>query len=627
MHSAVWTTTREQLLKTRHSVALMLMIATTASLLFPSPVLAQTVASEPETSSRDNLSDANLEEKAEPVRRIQRLGDPVGENEYELELSVPQVEGTLPENITLPDANQQQQLQSLLTQLASKPGDQATMNSLNDLLDDVTNQANVAVDLNQLDLARSLLDVVLAVDPKHAGIEPIQERLVALGQVQGKLEAARLAMAAGRVDQPEDNCAWYFYRQVLDQDPENEEARQGLLLVQQDMIARAVAQAQALDLDSAERLLEDASYVREEQELIEQARNEIDKLKTSRAEKLESAAVKAMDSGDFAAAEAQLIDLVALGGQGDLVNQLRRRLEEARIYGGFKPGQVIRDHFMTKGIWAPESVVILAGSFQMGSIPGESGRSENEGPQHRVTFRRGFAIGLREVSVAEFRVFVSNTGYRTDAQHSGSSVIYDTYSGRLTEKSGVNWEDDYEGKSAEPNSPVIHVSWNDAQAYAAWLARGTGKSYRLPSESEFEYALRGGRTSRYWWGDGSPSAVVENITGEKDISRTRRRWSVSFADYSDHYWGPAPAGSFKPNPFGLMDIGGNVAEWTRDCWHDSYIRAPADGAAWSNPGCDLHVIRGGYWASSPDQTRSAHRLYAKPSQHDARIGFRVARDL
>ena len=121
--------------------------------------------------------------------------------------------------------------------------------------------------------------------------------------------------------------------------------------------------------------------------------------------------------------------------------------------------------------------------------------------------------------------------------------------------------------------------------------------------------------------------MVENITGENDISRTRRRWSVSFTGYSDKYWGPAPVGSFKPNPFGLMDMGGNVAEWTRDCWHDSYIRAPADGAAWSNPGCDQHVIRGGYWASSPDQTRSAHRLHANPAQHDARIGFRVAREL
>ncbi|MGH8034755.1 MAG: SUMF1/EgtB/PvdO family nonheme iron enzyme, partial [Lysobacterales bacterium] len=376
--------------------------------------------------------------------------------------------------------------------------------SLNDLLTDVARQANVAIDSHQLALAERLLDVMLAVDPKHSGIKSIHERLVAMGEVQGKLAAAGLAMAAGRVDQPEENCAWYFYRQVLDQDPANEEALQGLLLVQQDMIARSVVQAQALELDSAERLLEEASYVREEQDLVDQARYEISKIKTDRAEKLESAAVRDMDTGDFAAAESVLIDLIALGGQGDLVNQLRRRLEEARIYGGFKPGQVIRDHFMTEGIWAPESVVILAGSFQMGSIPGETGRSENEGPQHRVTFRRGFAIGLREVSVSEFRVFVSKTGHKTDAQHSGGSVIYDSFSGRLTEKKGVYWEGDYEGKPAKPGDPVIYVSWNDAQAYAAWLARGTGKSYRLPSESEFEYALRGGRNSRFWWGDGSP---------------------------------------------------------------------------------------------------------------------------
>jgi formylglycine-generating enzyme required for sulfatase activity len=174
---------------------------------------------------------------------------------------------------------------------------------------------------------------------------------------------------------------------------------------------------------------------------------------------------------------------------------------------------------------------------------------------------------------------------------------------------------------------VLHVSWNDAQAYVNWLARGTGKSYRLPSEAEFEYALRAGSTGRYWWGDGSPPGVVENLTGDGDDSRARRSWSVAFRKYTDRFWGPAPVASFDPNPFGLYDMGGNVGEWVRDCWHDTYIRAPADGTAWVNPGCSQRVIRGGYWASSPDQTRSAFRLFAKPDFHDARIGFRIARDL
>jgi formylglycine-generating enzyme required for sulfatase activity len=194
-------------------------------------------------------------------------------------------------------------------------------------------------------------------------------------------------------------------------------------------------------------------------------------------------------------------------------------------------------------------------------------------------------------------------------------------------RDGVTWEMDYDGRQASDDEPVVHVSWNDAVAYTRWLARGTGKPYRLPTEAEFEYALRGGKRTRYWWGEGAPGEVVENLTGQGDVSRNQRQWSVYFKDYTDRYWGPAPVGSFEPNPYGLYDMGGNVAEWVMDCWHDTYLRAPVDGSAWINPGCKLRVVRGGYWASSPEQSRSAFRISAVPDRHDARIGFRVARDL
>jgi formylglycine-generating enzyme required for sulfatase activity len=186
---------------------------------------------------------------------------------------------------------------------------------------------------------------------------------------------------------------------------------------------------------------------------------------------------------------------------------------------------------------------------------------------------------------------------------------------------------DYEGREADDDLPVVHVTWNDAIAYTRWLAKGTGKPYRLPTEAEFEYIQRAGRTSRYWWGDGAPSQVVENLTGEGETSRGRRKWEVFFDGYDDGHWGPAPVASFPANPFGLFDVGGNVGEWVMDCWHDSYIRAPDDGSAWINPGCDQRVVRGGYWASSPDQARSAYRMKASPTARDARIGFRIARDL
>jgi len=446
-------------------------------------------------------------------------------------------------------------------------------------------------------------------------------------EISSNLAAGRAALQAGRVDQPETDSAWYYYRKALDLDPENQDAQRGLLTVQQEMVSRALNYARDLDFESADRLLEDAAYVREPQDLIEEAHEEIASFRNRRVEELESAAVNAMDSGNFGGAERVLIELIALGGAEITVNQLRRRLEEARVYGGFKPGQVIRDHFLNEGRWTPDAVVILAGSFIMGSGAFEEGREDNEGPEHRVTFRRGFAIGKREVSVEEFRVFVSKTGYKTDAERTGDSVVYDQYSGRLMKRDDIHWEMNYEGAEADKNDPVVHVSWNDANAYVGWLARGTGKPYRLPSEAEFEFAMRGGQSGLYWWGDGSPGKVVENLTGEGDSSRSRRRWSTFFKDYTDNHWGPAPVGSFSASPYGLHDITGNVGEWVRDCWHDTYIHAPSDGTAWLNPGCKLRVIRGGYWASSPEQTRAAFRLSATPDRRDARIGFRIARDL
>ena len=469
-------------------------------------------------------------------------------------------------------------------------------------------------------------------EPVPAGTEApptptSKEELERKQEVDQALAAAELALQDGRIDQPPDDCAWFHFRTALDLDPGNEAARVGLQAVQGQMIYLAIDYARDLDFELAGRTLENASLVWEDQAAVDAARDQIRAIRLQHADRLESQIVKSMDDGDFQRAERLLIDLIALGEMDSTVSELRRRLKEARDYGGLRPGQAISDPFLDSDAGAPELIVVAAGSFVMGSPASERGREDYEGPEHRVTFRRGFAIGRSEVTVGQFRTFSKRTGFRSDAEKAGFSTIYDHRSGRLTKRDGVTWEMDYEGRKAEDDHPVVHVSWNDAMAYLRWLAQGTGKPYRLPTEAEFEYALRGGRPTRYWWGEGSPGRVVENLTGQGDVSRRKRQWSVYFEDYTDGHWGPAPVGSFEPNPFGLSDIGGNVAEWVADCWHDTYLRAPADGAAWINPGCRLRVVRGAYWASSPDQSRSAFRISALPDRHDARIGFRIARDL
>ena len=445
--------------------------------------------------------------------------------------------------------------------------------------------------------------------------------------IEQHLAAGARAEREGRIDDPPDDCAWLHYRLALEQEPQNAAAAGGLIRVQNALIARAEDYARDMDYESAERILEDAARVREDPATMEEAQQAIRDIRLQHAGELETAAVLAMDSGDFERAERLLVELVALGEMDTTVNQLRRRLEEARVYGGFKPGQTVRDHFLNGTVWTPEMIIVTAGSYVMGSSAFEEGRKDHEGPEHRVTFRRGFALGRTEVTVVQFRQFVERTRYRTDAEKLGYSRTYDHRSGRLSQSDGADWEMDYQGREAGDDDPVVHVSWNDVYAYVRWLADGTGKAYRLPSEAEFEYALRGGRSTRYWWGDGSPDRLVENLTGEDDVSRSQREWSTAFDGYSDRFWGPAPVASFQPNPFGLHDMGGNVSEWVMDCWHDTYLRAPTDGSAWVNPGCKARVVRGGSWSSSPVQTRSAYRVSAKTEYSGARIGFRIARDL
>ena len=180
----------------------------------------------------------------------------------------------------------------------------------------------------------------------------------------------------------------------------------------------------------------------------------------------------------------------------------------------------------------------------------------------------------------------SATGHRARATRRGYSTVYDERSGNFVRRGNVDWQSDYAGNRAGDDMPVVHVSAKDAMAYAEWLSQQTGQRYRLPSEAEFEYALRAGSDGRFPWGDGiAAGAQRATSPAALDVSPSGRRWRNAFAGYGDGSWGPAPVGSFRANAFGLHDLAGNVSEWVADCWHDSYRRAPRDGAAWVNPGC------------------------------------------
>ncbi len=271
-----------------------------------------------------------------------------------------------------------------------------------------------------------------------------------------------------------------------------------------------------------------------------------------------------------------------------------------------KPGEVFRD-----APDAPEMVVVPAGTFTMGSPDDEAGRTADEGPQHQVRIARAFALGRYAVTVAEFGRFVKATGYRTEAERNPDEGIF-TWNAKKSEWGwckGKSWRDP--GMAQADNHPVVGVSWNDAVAYVKWLSEKTAKPYRLPSESEWEYAARADSTTRYPWGN-DPGTNRANFYGSGS------EWSGKQT---------APVGSFEPNAFGLYDMIGNVWEWLQDCWNDSYKGAPADGSAWESGDCGLRVVRGGSWFARPGYARVASRGRVGPSSRSDDQGFRLARTL
>ena len=140
---------------------------------------------------------------------------------------------------------------------------------------------------------------------------------------------------------------------------------------------------------------------------------------------------------------------------------------------------------------------------------------------------------------------------------------------------------------------MINVSWDDAQAYVAWLSKETGQPYRLLSEAEWEYAARAGTTTRYSWGDDPPTPEQANFG--RNVGKTTE------------------VGTYPPNPWGLHDMHGNVWEWVEDCWNESYQGAPSDGSAWTSGDCSRRVLRGGSWVNDPEYLRSADRGGTTPT--------------
>jgi len=268
----------------------------------------------------------------------------------------------------------------------------------------------------------------------------------------------------------------------------------------------------------------------------------------------------------------------------------------------------------------PQMVVLPAGEFLMGSPAGEIGRKDVEGLPRRVVIPKRFAIGKFLITVDQFSRFVAETGMTI----SNMCRVF-----VRTDRDNPVWGPAeasfrHPGFDTAGSHPVVCINWYEAQQYATWLQRRTGKPYRLLTESEWEYAARAGTRTRYSFGD----------------DETQLCAYARFADFGSRFgWGDAcrsatsangtiPVGSLRPNPWGLFDMHGNAWEWVQDCWTPNAADMPGNGSAFTRlNNCEEAVIRGGSFASGSHRVRSATRGPAPVAVHNYNNGFRVALSL
>lgn len=234
----------------------------------------------------------------------------------------------------------------------------------------------------------------------------------------------------------------------------------------------------------------------------------------------------------------------------------------------------------------PEMIRISAGKFTMGS------NDETDAtPAHEVTIEHDFMLAKTPVTYREYKRYFDAWLEDARKQHRV-----------LTQKEHLHY--DWGGEV-----PVVEVSWNDVQSYIDWLNSYTGKTYRLPTEAEWEYASRAGSYFDFSFGD------------EVDELKL-------FAWYLDNSEGRAqPVGKKLPNDWGVYDMHGNVWEWVQDCYANDYSKTPIDGSAHEPEGCDRRVVRGGSWDHWSDGLKSAHREKWPQGATFNDVGFRLAHDI
>jgi formylglycine-generating enzyme required for sulfatase activity len=258
--------------------------------------------------------------------------------------------------------------------------------------------------------------------------------------------------------------------------------------------------------------------------------------------------------------------------------------------------------------------LVKGGCFQMGDVFRDIPSSEK--PVHEVCLDDYF-IGKHEVTVGEFRQFVNETGFRTEAEQQDGCHSW-VGDGTEEKVSDHNWKNT--GFPQSDDDPVVCVTWNDASHYVRWLNDKSGARYRLPTEAEWEYAARSrGKDYQYSWGNGQPSGNVADESARSEMAGMQ-----VWEGYHDGHAFTAPVGSFHPNELGIYDMSGNVYEWVMD-WQvdDYYANSPRNNPAGA-PSGTYKILRGGAWDLQPDTARTTSRYWNVAGARAVCMGFRLA---
>jgi formylglycine-generating enzyme required for sulfatase activity/tRNA A-37 threonylcarbamoyl transferase component Bud32 len=289
------------------------------------------------------------------------------------------------------------------------------------------------------------------------------------------------------------------------------------------------------------------------------------------------------------------------------------------------PAATVDDSLITNTL-GMKLKLIPAGEFAMGSDATDPDASDDEkvdGKKHQVRIAKPFYLGTTEVTVGQFRKFVEKKNYKTEAERDGKGGYgWNEAKGTFEQDPKYTWQSP--GFKQEDDHPVVNVSWNDAVAFCEWLSQEEGQSYRLPTEAEWEYACRAGRTTRFSSGDDPESLATVGNVADGTAKEKYPDWTYAIKA-KDGFVFTAPAGRFLPNGFDLYDMHGNVYEWCSD-WYDSkyYSVSPSADPPGPSQAAD-RVIRGGSWVGYPLSCRSADRCRGAPDLRSLILGFRFAR--